>query len=666
MDEWAIEDERPLVATRSKAEEVVRLFRADLKINRRASSNLLDVTDPQTGKSFPLYDFEISLARMLDGRRAYSDVVDSGQRLGIPVNRESLLQFIRQLDRYGFLAPAETQSKERGEGDMWAPRQKWDEGLRALFQSGLRMHRQGRYAEAGNYFEAMLQQDPQNPEATEMLDQARQRLTGAPGAMNEAILAPADSRQVSLDDLLIEEDEPRHTLAATTQPQIADFPALDAPRADELSADAPTTDAQTSDTQSTELPGTDQLDPGAMTSAPPVPSPLRSKTAVWSAERTRPAPRRKIAWLPIGVALGVLATVLVAGWYVYSLEFETSAAAAKLAFKKRLKNGPPKLAASGADGGQTQAAVVVLDAGAVGPTTMLPRKDAPPAMATSSSQADAGSPHATPKPELAAKADVDAGPVPKGSVDAALALKAALDAGLANKGHIDAGLANKETIDAGALVLPREATANVHREPVAAQEAARPVASISIPDAGLPTPIARAALERPALPDAGARADEAPGVWIAAKIENRGRVTMGELIAPADGIVSWKASANQRVRRGESIGKLQEKDGSGERSLVAPKDGLFIPKVGNRSAVTESEKLAAIVYHEAYLQALVADAQPEPTWSCEIYHASSSGKASCKIVEVVKRGSKSFVTATTEPIWFDTADDARVRLSPPR
>jgi hypothetical protein len=34
-------------------------------------------------------------------------------------------------------------------------------------------------------------------------------------------------------------------------------------------------------------------------------------------------------------------------------------------------------------------------------------------------------------------------------------------------------------------------------------------------------------------------------------------------------------------------------------------------------------------------------------------------------VEVVRRGSKSFMTATTEPIWFDTAHGAKVRVSPP-
>jgi len=119
------------------------------------------------------------------------------------------------------------------------------------------------------------------------------------------------------------------------------------------------------------------------------------------------------------------------------------------------------------------------------------------------------------------------------------------------------------------------------------------------------------------------------------------------------------------VKRGEVIGSLRELPSSRERPLVAPKDGLFIPKLANGAAVTRAEKIAAIVYHEAYLQALVADSRPKPSWSCEVYEAASSSTANCKIIEVVRRGSKSFMTATTGPMWFDAAHDAKVRVSPP-
>ena len=138
------------------------------------------------------------------------------------------------------------------------------------------------------------------------------------------------------------------------------------------------------------------------------------------------------------------------------------------------------------------------------------------------------------------------------------------------------------------------------------------------------------------------------------------------MIPLAGGIISWTASPNQRVRRGETIGILRDNRTSREKSLVAPKEGLFIPKVPSNDAVSFAEAVADIVYHEAYLQASLADARPQSSWSCEVYQADSSERANCKIIEVVRHGSKSRVTATTEPLWFDTAPDARVRLAPPQ
>src|SRR5262249_43126810 len=172
--------------------------------------------------------------------------------------------------------------------------------------------------------------------------------------------------------------------------------------------------------------------------------------------------------------------------------------------------------------------------------------------------------------------------------------------------------------------------------------------------------------ERLGAPDAGIRAAEPRREWIAAKVENRGRVTMAQVTAPASGVLSWTASPNQRVRRGETIGSLRDDRTSREKSLLAPKDGLFIPKLRTNDTVSFAEAVADIVYHEAYLQASLADARPQSSWSCEVYQADSSERAKCKIVEVVRRGSRSRVTATTEPLWFDTAPDARVRLAPPQ
>ncbi|HET8541153.1 MAG TPA: hypothetical protein VFL83_14860, partial [Anaeromyxobacter sp.] len=50
-----------------RPEDVVPFFRLDLRVARGASPGLFEVSDPASGKSFTLYEFELAVARMLDG-----------------------------------------------------------------------------------------------------------------------------------------------------------------------------------------------------------------------------------------------------------------------------------------------------------------------------------------------------------------------------------------------------------------------------------------------------------------------------------------------------------------------------------------------------------------------------------------------------------------------
>jgi len=144
-------------------------FRADLRVARGASPGLLDVTDPLRGRTFTLYEFELGVARLLDGRRPASEVVTAGVRLGIPIDLRGLDVFVRQMWRYGFLAPEGTSPEPRDVPGTWAAREPWDEATRALFQTGVRLLRNGRGGDAAGYFEAVLDAHPGNAEATEML-----------------------------------------------------------------------------------------------------------------------------------------------------------------------------------------------------------------------------------------------------------------------------------------------------------------------------------------------------------------------------------------------------------------------------------------------------------------------------------------------------------------
>jgi hypothetical protein len=150
--------------------DAVPVFRTDLKIEKGANGGLFEVTDPVSGRHFTLYEFELSIARMLDGRRHASDVIENGVRLGIPIDLDGLYKFVRQLWRYGFLAPPGVEPVPEGQEEGgWPEREKWDEATRTLFQTGLRLMRQGRPQDAQSYFQAVLDADPGNVEATEHL-----------------------------------------------------------------------------------------------------------------------------------------------------------------------------------------------------------------------------------------------------------------------------------------------------------------------------------------------------------------------------------------------------------------------------------------------------------------------------------------------------------------
>src|SRR5262245_48791607 len=109
--------------------DVVPRFRTDLEVKRHPDRrSVFEVLDAARGKAFILYDFEISLARMLNGTRQVREILDAGQRLGIPVTLESFNQFVRQLARYGFLAG---ESDVPQDASPAAPeRESWPDGSR--------------------------------------------------------------------------------------------------------------------------------------------------------------------------------------------------------------------------------------------------------------------------------------------------------------------------------------------------------------------------------------------------------------------------------------------------------------------------------------------------------------------------------------------------------
>jgi multidrug resistance efflux pump len=156
--------------------DAVPLFRRDLTLMPKPGNlSLIEVTDPVDGRAFTLYDFEASLARMLDGQRPVSEMIEAAGHIGITVTLETLQKFLRQMRAYGFLdeRAASPPSEEESRG-----RTRWTPEVRELYRGALRMFRLGKPDAARSYLDALLEIHPDNAEALTLRTRVEAELAG--------------------------------------------------------------------------------------------------------------------------------------------------------------------------------------------------------------------------------------------------------------------------------------------------------------------------------------------------------------------------------------------------------------------------------------------------------------------------------------------------------
>ncbi|MFZ5444424.1 MAG: hypothetical protein ACOZQL_30815 [Myxococcota bacterium] len=261
----------PALPDIERPEDTVPRLRGDLIISRSAQSRgTVEVRDPASDRSFTLYDFEVSIARMLDGRRSASEVLAAANRLGIPVNLATLRAFLQQLRAYRFIDERVT-----GGDTTWPPRQEWTQEVRELYQSALRLLRQGRYDEALGYVEAMQAADPENAEAKSLRERIEAEARG--------------SLELKVDfESLHTPPGPLSVEAAMAAPvpkdPFADFGFLTRPPPAEALAPMPT---------GLEVPASQPPDEGALDEA-----------------IVRPSPRRRLGFVAAGLAVVALLAFL--------------------------------------------------------------------------------------------------------------------------------------------------------------------------------------------------------------------------------------------------------------------------------------------------------------------------------------------------------------------
>ncbi len=139
----------------------VPALRPDLVIAKLVpSGEVLEVFDPRRERGFSLLDFEITLARLLDGKRTAADLLERATALGIPVSLQTLRAFLQQLIAYQFI-----DSRVREGTTTWPVRSAWSPEVRELYQRALRAFRAGNNHDARAELDELKRLDPSNLEA---------------------------------------------------------------------------------------------------------------------------------------------------------------------------------------------------------------------------------------------------------------------------------------------------------------------------------------------------------------------------------------------------------------------------------------------------------------------------------------------------------------------
>ncbi|MBL8949184.1 MAG: efflux RND transporter periplasmic adaptor subunit [Myxococcaceae bacterium] len=123
------------------------------------------VPPPGTGEELvtvgplELRAFELQLARMLDGKRTATEVIENARAVGLPLSLDALEDFLSRLQGAGLMT--ESQRPPRL-GEAWQP------AARELYRDALKSVRQGEFDDARTYLDSMLRIQPATREAEQL------------------------------------------------------------------------------------------------------------------------------------------------------------------------------------------------------------------------------------------------------------------------------------------------------------------------------------------------------------------------------------------------------------------------------------------------------------------------------------------------------------------
>lgn len=215
-----------------KPTDVLPPMRQDLVIvgtPHPTTGDLVSVQDPSSQRVVRFRGFELSLARLLDGRRTATEVIDAARGLGIPLTLPGLQNFSAKLNAIGFLGAAGTPAPQHK--TTWKPRPLWSPEVREQFRNALKDAREDRLDQARGYLEQVLKADPTVRDAIELLtwiEKRKQALAApAPAAAvtaakpAEVLKAPQEQPARSFGDIFADTDQGWYADATKAEESIA-------------------------------------------------------------------------------------------------------------------------------------------------------------------------------------------------------------------------------------------------------------------------------------------------------------------------------------------------------------------------------------------------------------------------------------------------------------
>ena len=183
----------------------VPALRGDVVFSRRptgSGAEVIYIRPIGYGESTRLHGFELSLARLLDGRRTAQDVVRRAARIGLPLTLPSLEGFIRYLQSHELLS--RTMGEAASAISPWSERSEWDELVRQHYRSALEAIRAGRADDARLRLDRLLSLAPQVSEARSLREWLADHPAGIEdGEAFEETFAKVQAGWVSEPDQLV-------------------------------------------------------------------------------------------------------------------------------------------------------------------------------------------------------------------------------------------------------------------------------------------------------------------------------------------------------------------------------------------------------------------------------------------------------------------------------